>query len=65
VRLEDRIACIAVPVPTPDFELSTSATGNCSPILIFEGVPLHEGLPAFFFSFLVVDYPIITGLSGW
>jgi len=40
VRLEDLIACMALPVPIPlaDLEVPTPATASCGPIGIFEGV---------------------------
>jgi len=37
VRLQDRIACTALPVPTPDLEMPTPATARCGRIRIFEG----------------------------
>jgi len=37
VRLEDRIACTALPAPPPDLEVPPPATARCGPIWIFWG----------------------------
>jgi len=37
VGLDNRIVCIALPVPPPDWEVPPPATACCGPIRIVEG----------------------------
>ena len=47
MRLEDRIACTALPVPTPDLKVPPPATARCGPIRICEGGSFMKDLPPF------------------
>jgi len=47
MRLEDRIACTALPVPTPDLKVPPPATARCGPIRTCEGGSFMKDLPLF------------------